>query len=55
MDLADSHEQLKQAEVDTIATLIKAVEAKDRYTSGHSERVTRLALAIADIGRGRCF
>lgn len=46
--LTDSHEQLKRAQIDTIAALIKTVEAKDKYTSGHSERVTKLALAIAD-------
>jgi len=46
--LVDSHESLKEAEIATIASLIKTVEAKDRYTSGHSERVTRIALAIAD-------
>lgn len=46
--LIESHKQLKLAHVDTIAALIKTVEAKDQYTSGHSERVTRLAIAIAD-------
>lgn len=47
-NLERSYEQLKRSEVDTIATLAKAIEAKDKYTSGHSERVTRIALAIAD-------
>jgi len=46
-NLEKSYEQLKRSEVDTIATLAKAIEAKDKYTSGHSERVTRIALAIA--------
>jgi putative nucleotidyltransferase with HDIG domain len=46
--LEKSYEQLKRSEVDTIATLAKALEAKDRYTSGHSERVTNIALAIAE-------
>ena len=47
-NLEKSYEQLKRSEVDTIATLAKALEAKDRYTSGHSERVTKIALAIAE-------
>ena len=47
-DLKKSYEQLKRSEVDTIATLARALEAKDLYTSGHSERVTKVALAIAD-------
>ena len=47
-DLQEAHEQLKSAEIDTIASLIKAEEEKDEYTRGHSERVTKLALAIAD-------
>lgn len=47
-DLTRGYEHLKRSEVDTIATLAKTVEAKDVYTSGHSERVTNVALAIAD-------
>src|SRR3989338_4298937 len=47
-DLQEAHEQLKAAEIDTIASLIKTEEAKDVYTSGHSERVTRIALALAE-------
>ena len=47
-ELQQSHLQLKEAEIDTIASLINAVEAKDPYTCGHSERVTKIALAIAD-------
>jgi len=43
-----SQEQLKKAEIDTIASLIKAEEEKDLYTSGHSERVTMLSHTIAD-------
>ncbi len=46
--LEAAHEELKQAEIDTIAALIKAEEEKDLYTSGHSERVTMLSHAIAD-------
>lgn len=46
-NLYAAHEQLKGAEIDTIASLIEAEEAKDIYTRGHSERVTKIALAIA--------
>ena len=47
-DLEESQEQLKQAEIDAIASLARIEEAKDLYTRGHSERVTKIALAIAE-------
>jgi putative nucleotidyltransferase with HDIG domain len=47
-DLQDTNEQLKASEIDTIAALIKAEEEKDGYTRGHSDRVTMIALAIAE-------
>lgn len=46
-DLQEAHEQLKESEIDMIASLIKAEEEKDEYTRGHSDRVTKIALAIA--------
>lgn len=46
-DLMTAYEQLKQAEIDTISALIKTVEARDPYTCGHSERVTKIAVEIA--------
>jgi HD-GYP domain-containing protein (c-di-GMP phosphodiesterase class II) len=46
-DLLEAHEHLKEAQISTIAALIKAEEAKDLYTSGHSEMVRKIALAIA--------
>lgn len=46
--LKEAHEDLKQSEIDIIASLIRTVEAKDPYTSGHSERVTKIAMAIAE-------
>jgi len=39
---------LKQAEFDIIAALINAEEAKDAYTSGHSDRVTKISVAIVN-------
>lgn len=47
-DLQESDEHLKQAEIDTIAALIEAEEEKDEYTRGHSERMTKIALAISE-------
>jgi len=46
-NLLDAYEQLKQAQIETVSALIKTVEARDPYTSGHSERVTKIAVAIA--------
>lgn len=46
-ELRLTQEYLKSAEIDTIGALIKTEEAKDLYTCGHSERVTKIALAIA--------
>ena len=37
--LAEKHQQLRTAYVQTIRTLSEAVDAKDAYTRGHSERV----------------
>jgi len=47
-ELRIAQEHPKQAEIDTIASLIKAEEEKDINTKGHSERVTKIALAIAE-------
>ncbi len=41
------YDSLKQSYLDSIKTLVSALEAKDPYTSGHSERVRHLALRIA--------
>jgi hypothetical protein len=35
----------------TVAALVQAVEAKDRYTSGHSERVARASVLMAQVLR----
>lgn len=41
-------EVIKQSYLNSIKSLALALEAKDRYTHGHSERVTRIAIAIAE-------
>ncbi|MEO0162294.1 MAG: HD domain-containing phosphohydrolase [candidate division WOR-3 bacterium] len=41
------YQSLKQSYLDSIKTLVSAIEAKDPYTSGHSERVRKYALKIA--------
>ena len=40
--------QLQQANRDLLKVLVKAIETRDPYTSGHSQRVSRLAKMIAD-------
>ncbi len=41
------YRQLKETYVNTIEALVTAIEAKDRYTRGHTARVARYARAIA--------
>lgn len=41
-------EIIKQSYLNSIKSLALALEAKDRYTHGHSERVTRIAIALAE-------
>jgi HD-GYP domain-containing protein (c-di-GMP phosphodiesterase class II) len=45
---AQLYEEQQDYFTDTIRALIAAVEAKDTYTYGHSSRVTRYSLMIAD-------
>ena len=40
--------QLQQANRDLLKVLVKAIETRDPYTSGHSQRVSRLAKMIAE-------
>jgi putative nucleotidyltransferase with HDIG domain len=43
--------QLQETNRDLLALMVKAIEARDPYTSGHSQRVSELARAMAkDIG-----
>jgi putative nucleotidyltransferase with HDIG domain len=45
-ELVEKINELQQALRDTIETLNAAVEARDPYTTGHSQRVRRVALAV---------
>ena len=45
--LIETQRQLEHAEMGTIATLVLTEEAKDPYVRGHSKRVTRAAVEIA--------
>ena len=40
--------QHKEAYVDSLGALVAALEAKDRYTRGHSERVARLSVLVGE-------
>lgn len=46
-DLKRTQEQLESSYVETLESLANALEAKDAYTAGHSERVARWAVMIA--------
>lgn len=39
---------MRENYLDTVEALVQALEAKDTYTSGHSERVGKLAVAMAE-------
>ena len=45
-DLLDSSRRLEESLLETVETLNAAVEARDPYTAGHSQRVRRVSLAI---------
>jgi putative nucleotidyltransferase with HDIG domain len=50
-ELLESTQRLEESLLDTVETLNAAVEARDPYTAGHSQRVRRVALAIGrDLG-----
>jgi len=48
-NLYQRFKSLKDAYADTVRSFIGALEAKDPYTRGHSERVSRYALQIGDV------
>jgi hypothetical protein len=43
-----SYLELRRAQEATLSTLIRALEAKDRYTAGHVERVARFAELVGE-------
>ena len=45
-ELLESTRRLEESLLETVETLNAAVEARDPYTAGHSQRVRRVALAI---------
>jgi putative nucleotidyltransferase with HDIG domain len=45
-DLVESSRELEATLLETVETLNAAVEARDPYTAGHSQRVRRVSLAI---------
>ncbi len=44
---ADLFHNLQRAYIDTLSALTSAIDAKDSYTRGHSERVTDLSMRLA--------
>jgi putative nucleotidyltransferase with HDIG domain len=46
-ELSKEKQKLQRYYIETIKSLIRALEAKDKYTSGHSERVARYSVHIA--------
>lgn len=45
---ADLFHNLQRAYIDTLSALTSAIDAKDSYTRGHSERVTELSISLAE-------
>jgi len=47
-ELMDSYRRLEESSLEAIESLNAAVDAKDPYTAGHSARVQRVSLAVAE-------
>jgi putative nucleotidyltransferase with HDIG domain len=47
-ELMESYRRLEESSLEAIAGLNATVDAKDPYTAGHSARVQRIALAVAE-------
>ncbi|MHB8105471.1 MAG: response regulator [Dehalococcoidales bacterium] len=45
--VSEQAKELQKLFIDAVESLISALEAKDKYTAGHSRRVTKIALDIA--------
>lgn len=45
--VSEQAKKLQKLFIDAVESLISALEAKDKYTAGHSRRVTKIALDIA--------
>jgi putative nucleotidyltransferase with HDIG domain len=48
LDNARLYDGLRDLFYNTVETLIRAIQARDRYTSGHSARVSRYSLLVAE-------
>lgn len=46
LDLFTAQAALEDSYLDSVLALVRAIEAKDTYTQGHSERVTKYALMV---------
>jgi putative nucleotidyltransferase with HDIG domain len=46
--LLESYQRLEESSLEAIESLNAAVEAKDPYTAGHSQRVERIVVALGD-------
>lgn len=47
LKLQQAYRILKKAHLDSVKVLVEAIDAKDPYTRGHSDRVKRMSLSIA--------
>jgi putative nucleotidyltransferase with HDIG domain len=47
-ELMDSYRRLEESSLEAIRSLNATVDAKDPYTAGHSARVQRIAIAVAE-------
>lgn len=48
LDNARLYDDMRNLFFNTVETLVRAIQARDQYTSGHSARVSRFCLLIAD-------
>lgn len=48
LDLFTAQADLEDSYLDSVLALVRAIEAKDTYTQGHSERVTKYALMVGE-------